>query len=129
MFWKKKNSIGDIFMSCHRHIFSKWLSDENWSQDRPRISQMLVALDYVAYAPVVVHQAVEDVVEQVWLPWREVSAVDLVENLLQFGILLIVLSRIIALRRKEGNVLFNDDTQHILFTVIWHQTYGKGPFK
>ena len=26
---------------------------------------------------------------------------------------------------KEGNVLFND-TQHILFMVIWHQTYGKG---
>ena len=27
---------------------------------------------------------------------------------------------------KEGNSLFND-TQHILFTVIWHQTYCKGP--
>ena len=30
--------------------------------------------------------------------------------------------------RKEGNVLFNDALGHILFTVIWRQTYGKGPF-
>ena len=29
---------------------------------------------------------------------------------------------------KEGNVLFND-TQHILFTVIWRQAYGKGPLR
>ena len=31
-------------------------------------------------------------------------------------------------RERERNVLFND-TQHILFTVIWRQTYGKGPFR
>ena len=29
--------------------------------------------------------------------------------------------------RKEGNVL--RCTQHILFTVIWHQTYDKGPHR
>ena len=29
----------------------------------------------------------------------------------------------------EGNVLFNDAPQHILFAVIWRQTYGKGPFR
>ena len=29
--------------------------------------------------------------------------------------------------RKEGNVLFND--AHILFTVIWRRTYGKGPLR
>ena len=29
--------------------------------------------------------------------------------------------------RKEGNVLFN--IEHILFTLIWHQTYGKGPLR
>ena len=27
--------------------------------------------------------------------------------------------------RKEGNVLFNDALKHILFTVIWRQTYGR----
>ena len=26
---------------------------------------------------------------------------------------------------KEGNALFND-ALNTLFTVIWHQTYGKG---
>ena len=30
---------------------------------------------------------------------------------------------------KEGNILFNDTLQHILFTVIWHQAYGKGPLR
>ena len=25
---------------------------------------------------------------------------------------------------KEGNVLFNDTLEHILFTVIWRHTYG-----
>ena len=30
--------------------------------------------------------------------------------------------------REEGSVLFND-ALNILFTVIWHQTYGKGPRK
>ena len=29
--------------------------------------------------------------------------------------------------RKEGNVLFNN-ALNTLFTVIWRQTYGKGPF-
>ena len=30
--------------------------------------------------------------------------------------------------RKEGSKYFIQwHTQHILFTVIWHQTYGKGP--
>ena len=29
---------------------------------------------------------------------------------------------------KEGNVLFNDALNTYLFTVIWHRTYGKGPF-
>ena len=29
--------------------------------------------------------------------------------------------------RKEGNVLFNEYTQLILFTVIWRQTYGNVP--
>ena len=28
----------------------------------------------------------------------------------------------------EGNILFNV-TLNTLFTVIWHQTYGKRPFK
>ena len=31
-------------------------------------------------------------------------------------------------REGEGIVLFND-TQHILFTVIWRRTYGKGPLR
>ena len=31
--------------------------------------------------------------------------------------------------RKEGNVLFNDALEHILFTVIWRLTYGKGPLR
>ena len=31
-------------------------------------------------------------------------------------------------KRKEGIFLFNN-TQHILFTVIWCQTYGKGPLR
>ena len=30
---------------------------------------------------------------------------------------------------KEGYGLFNNATQHILFTVIWHQIYGKGSLK
>ena len=30
--------------------------------------------------------------------------------------------------RKEGNILFKRRTRHILFTVIWRRTYGKGPF-
>ena len=29
--------------------------------------------------------------------------------------------------RKEGHVLFNDALNTFLFTVIWRQTYGKGP--
>ena len=29
---------------------------------------------------------------------------------------------------RKGKVLFNDVLQHNLFTVIWRQTYGKGPF-
>ena len=33
------------------------------------------------------------------------------------------------LDRKEANVLFNNALQHILFTVIWRQTYGKGPLR
>ena len=32
------------------------------------------------------------------------------------------------MNRKEGNVYLRR-TQHILFTVIWCQTYGKGPFR
>ena len=33
-------------------------------------------------------------------------------------------------KKKEGNVLFKDAlTQHILFTVIWRHTYGKGPLR
>ena len=32
-------------------------------------------------------------------------------------------------RRKEGNVLFLRRTQHILFTVIWRQTYDKRPLR
>ena len=31
--------------------------------------------------------------------------------------------------RKEGNVLFNDVLNTFYFTVIWHQTYGKGPLR
>ena len=31
-------------------------------------------------------------------------------------------------RRKERNVLFNDALNTFYFTVIWRQTYGKGPF-
>ena len=31
--------------------------------------------------------------------------------------------------RKEGNVLFNDALNTYYFMVIWHQTYGKGPFR
>ena len=30
--------------------------------------------------------------------------------------------------RKERNILFND-ALHIFNTVIWHQTYDKGPFR
>ena len=30
--------------------------------------------------------------------------------------------------REKGNVLFNDALNTFLFTVIWHHTYGKGPF-
>ena len=29
--------------------------------------------------------------------------------------------------RNERNVLFNDALNTFLFTVIWRQTYGKGP--
>ena len=31
--------------------------------------------------------------------------------------------------RKEGNVLFNDTLNTFHFTVIWRQTYGRGPLK
>ena len=31
--------------------------------------------------------------------------------------------------RKEGSVLFTDALNTFLFTVIWHQTYGKGPLR
>ena len=34
-----------------------------------------------------------------------------------------------VLGRKEGNVLFNDALNTFYFTVIWLQTYGKGPFR
>ena len=30
---------------------------------------------------------------------------------------------------KKGNPLPHIGTQHILFTVIWHQIYGKGPLR
>ena len=30
---------------------------------------------------------------------------------------------------KEGNVLFNDALNTFYFTVIWRQTYGKGPLR
>ena len=30
---------------------------------------------------------------------------------------------------KEGNILFNDTLDTFLFTVIWCQTYGKGPLR
>ena len=30
--------------------------------------------------------------------------------------------------KKEGNVLFND-TLNTFYLVIWHRTYGKGPFR
>ena len=33
-----------------------------------------------------------------------------------------------SILKKKINVLFND-TQHILVTVIWRQTYGKGPLR
>ena len=29
----------------------------------------------------------------------------------------------------EGNVLFNDALNTFYFTVIWRQTYGKGPLR
>ena len=32
-------------------------------------------------------------------------------------------------RLKEGNVLFNDALNALYFTVIWHETYGKGPLR
>ena len=32
------------------------------------------------------------------------------------------------IKRKEGNVLFND-VLNTFFMVIWHQTYGKGPLR
>ena len=35
----------------------------------------------------------------------------------------------IARGRKEGNVLFNDTLNTFYFTVIWRQTYGKGPLR
>ena len=31
--------------------------------------------------------------------------------------------------RKEGNVLFNDAVNTFYFTVMWCQTYGKGPIR
>ena len=31
--------------------------------------------------------------------------------------------------RKVGNVLFNDVLNTFYFTVIWCQTYGKGPLR
>ena len=30
---------------------------------------------------------------------------------------------------RERNVLFNDALNTFYFTVIWRQTYGKGPFR
>ena len=36
---------------------------------------------------------------------------------------------IMTINMKEENVLFLWRTQHILFMVIWRQTYGKGPFR
>ena len=35
----------------------------------------------------------------------------------------VMLSAVFNKIHKEGNVLFND-TQHILFMVIWRRTYG-----
>ena len=37
--------------------------------------------------------------------------------------------RISICGRKEGIVLFNNALNNFLFTVIWRQTYGKGPFR
>ena len=34
-----------------------------------------------------------------------------------------------CVRRKEGNILFNDALNTFCFTVIWRQTYGNGPFR
>ena len=31
--------------------------------------------------------------------------------------------------KEEGNVLFNDALNTFYFTVIWNQTYGKGPLR
>ena len=33
------------------------------------------------------------------------------------------------LRKKEGNILFNDTLNTFLFTFIWRRTYGEGPFR
>ena len=30
---------------------------------------------------------------------------------------------------KEINILFNDTINTFYFTVLWHRTYGKGPFR
>ena len=30
---------------------------------------------------------------------------------------------------KEGNILFNEAFQHILFMFVWRRTYGKGQFR
>ena len=32
-------------------------------------------------------------------------------------------------KKEEGNVLFNDARNTFYFTVIWRQTYGKGPLR
>ena len=32
-------------------------------------------------------------------------------------------------KRNKGNVLFNNTLNTFLFTVIWHQIYGKEPFR
>ena len=33
------------------------------------------------------------------------------------------------IKRKEGNVLFNDALNTFYFTVIWRRTYGKGSLR
>ena len=39
------------------------------------------------------------------------------------------ISMIYYLNRKERIVLFNNTLNTFNITVIWHQTYGKGPFR
>ena len=43
-----------------------------------------------------------------------------------YVMLLVVLMLIIKEGRKEGNILLMD-AYNIIYLVIWHHTYGKGP--